>query len=175
MIPIHISNQDVNIKKIEKSELSLVLEGINENKENYHNLGREDLFDLIEIEQRFLESLMNPLEIFCGLYINDILIGIIKGRIENKIENELYILSFILFQKYRNKGYGSKIIMQFEDFFINELSISKIYVLLVEDNKKGYNFWVKNNYNYSRRMESTWINNKTHIIIMEKFISNTLL
>jgi hypothetical protein len=174
MIPVSILIDDIIVKNIEANELEAVLVCINESEDNYMALGREDQMDFVEIQQRYLESLMNSLEFFCGVYLKNKLIGIIKGRIENKIEKELWILSYLFLKEYREKGIGKKVLLGFEEHFLFNYSINKFCILIMENNNEGQKFWTNNGYIISRITKATNLNCVSEMVILEKKIGKKL-
>lgn len=170
VIPVKISFNDINIKNIELTELNIVLTCINESENNYGALGRNNPMTYNEIEQRYIESLMNSLEYFCGIYLDNTLIGIIKGRIENKNEKELWILSYLFFKKYRSSGNGTKILKCFEEHFYYNYSIKKFCILIMENNEQGQKFWTKNEYKIARITKAANLNKISEMMILEKII-----
>ena len=168
MIPVNIKKDNLLIRNIEAHDLKLVLDCINEAEENFKTLGRDILLDYYELEQRYLESLMNSLEYFCGIFIEEKLIGIIKGRIENRVEEELWILSYLLLHEYRNKGIGTKVLKAIEEYFHLNYSIDKYCILILDSNKKGLKFWMDNHYLISRKTNSLGLDNGSKMIILDK-------
>jgi GNAT superfamily N-acetyltransferase len=170
MIPVSILIDDIEIRNIEADELSAVLGCVNESEDNFMALGRDYQMDYAEIEQRYLESLMNSLEFFCGIYLKNKQIGIIKGRIENKNETELWILSYLFLKGYRGKGIGKKVLQSFEEHFQFNYSINKFCILIMENNSQGLRFWTNNNYIVSRITKATNLNSISKMVILEKKI-----
>lgn len=168
MIPINICNNDIIIKNIEANELKQVLECVNESADNYKALGRDKPMTCDEIEQRYLESLMNSLEFFCGIYLNNKIIGIIKGRIENKNDRELWLLSYLFLEKYRKMGNGTKVLKIFEEYFLDNYSINKFCILIMENNENAQSFWAKNGYLLTRVTKLAEKNNFSEMVILEK-------
>jgi ribosomal protein S18 acetylase RimI-like enzyme len=173
MIPINIMRNNIRIKNIEADELGLVLLCINETPDNYMALGRDVMMSIDEIEQRYLESLINSLEFFCGIYKDSGLIGIIKGRIENRNEKELWILSYIFLKEYRTKGYGTKVLGFVEEYFKQDYSMNKFCVLIMENNETGLKFWSKNRYYITRITKANNIKNNSDMVILQKKIENS--
>lgn len=170
MIPVNITINDIVVKSIEADELKTVLILVNESEDNQLALGRENPMNYYEIEQRYLETLMNSLEFFCGIYLNNKLIGIIKGRIENKTEKELWILSYLFIKEYRNKGMGSEILKLFEEHFQFKYYINKFCILIMENNEQGQKFWERNAYSITRITKAINFNNVSEMVILEKKI-----
>jgi hypothetical protein len=170
MIPVRISINNISINNISPEEFNTVLSCINESDDNYRVLGRNDPMTYDEIEQRYIESLMNSLEFFCGIYMKNNLIGIIKGRIESKCEKELWILSYLFFNQYRNQGNGSEILSYFENYFFDNYNINKFCVLIIENNDLGKKFWNKNGYKVARITKANKFNTISEMMILEKII-----
>jgi hypothetical protein len=68
LLPIKITIEDMTIKNIEYKDIMDVYKCVNQSEESLKSLGRDDMFSLKEIEQRYLETLVNSLEFFCGIY-----------------------------------------------------------------------------------------------------------
>jgi GNAT superfamily N-acetyltransferase len=150
VIPVKIHIDDnIIIRNIESDELNEVLKCVNESEENFGALGRTSIFTYEDIEQRYLETLISSLEFFCGIFICDKLVGIIKGRIENKNVSEMWILSFLISNEYRSKGIGSQMLKSFENYFLQNYSTEKFCILALESSK-SHRFWTANNYKFSR-------------------------
>jgi hypothetical protein len=174
VIPVYISMGDIIVKNIEANELEAVLTCVNESEDNYMALGRDIQMDYTEIEERYLESLMNSLEIFCGVYLNNKQIGIIKGRIENKSEKELWILSYLFLKEHREKGIGKKVLHAFEEHFLFNYSINKFCILIMENNSEGQKFWANSGYQISRITKAIGFNSLSEMVILEKRIGKKL-
>lgn len=157
LIPVNIVKGNYIIRNIESSELDKVLLCINENEENYLSLGMKKQLTIDDLRQRYLETLTNSLEYFCGIFYEDMIIGIIKGRIENKDLKELWIMSYLIIRKFRGKGIGADIIKYFEDYFSYYYSVDKYCVLVIEDDISDHNFWTNNKYKLTRITTGTEI------------------
>ncbi|SKA94453.1 Acetyltransferase (GNAT) domain-containing protein [Caloramator quimbayensis] len=164
MIPIKIIKNDYVIRNIKLEELNEALNCINRSEESYKTLGRDNYLTFDDIMQRYLETLTNSLEFFCGVYIEEKLIGIIKGRIENNIQKELWLMSIIVLEKYRMKGFGTSIIKDIEEFFIKNYSVKVFCALVVDDNISGKYFWNKNDYKMVRTIKGMISNDKNMTI-----------
>lgn len=167
LIPVNISFEDYEINNIKFNELNDVLSCINQNYDNIKALGRSAPLDIEDIKQRYIETLINSMEFFCGIYYKKVLIGILKGRIEVKNLNELWLLSLILNKEYRQNGLGSKILKHVEEYFESSYSIEKLCAVIIEGNNDGQRFWKKNDYILNRITRGNNIN-EPGIVIMEK-------
>ena len=167
LIPVNIVKGKYIIRNIESTELNEVLCCINESEGNYLSLGMKKQLTIDDLRQRYLETLTNSLEYFCGIFYNDKIIGIIKGRIENKVLKELWVMSYLIIKEFRGKGIGTSIIKYFEEYFRYYYSIDKYCALVIENDKKGHNFWAKNQYQLTRITSGTGIDDIS-MIIFEK-------
>lgn len=167
MIPVNISFENYEIKNIKFDELYDVLYCINQSNDNMKALGRSSPLSIEDIKQRYIETLTNSMEFFCGIFCDHILIGIIKGRIEVKSLNELWLLSLILIEEHRKKGLGSKILKYVEEYFESSYSVEKLCAVIMEDNEYGQRFWKKNDYILNRITRGN-NSNVPGIVIMEK-------
>jgi GNAT superfamily N-acetyltransferase len=168
LIPVKINVDDIVIKNIESHELKDVLKCINQSSDNFKLLGRDTAFTCEDLRQRYLETLISSLEFFCGIYINNQVIGIIKGRIENKSSSELWILSMLLLEEYRGNGIGTRALKAFENYFHQNFSIEKYCVLIMEGNIRGQRFWNRNSYKLARITKSVIGFSEKDMIILEK-------
>lgn len=168
MIPINIDCGGIVVRNIEMNELDLVLDCVNESSDNLQALGRKSEISIEDLKQRYIETLINSMEFFCGIYQNNVMIGIIKGRIENKNPKELCILSFVLLKKYRRKGMGSRVIGCFEKYFESNYSIKNFCAMVMKDNLVAQRFWVKNHYKLTRITQGVTLKEEMGISIFEK-------
>lgn len=167
MIPVNISFENYKIRNIKFSELEEVVECINQNEDNIKALGRTEAFSIEDIKQRYIETLVNSMEFFCGIYYCDRLIGILKGRIEIKTAKELWILSLLLLEEYRKNGLGTKILYYFQKHFEERYAIDKIWAVMIEGNEWGQRFWFNNNFTINRITRSSK-EKEPGIVVMEK-------
>ena len=132
LIPINIVIGNIIIKDINYEELSQIHILLNESNETSDILGKEDNFELDEIKERFLESLSSVSDFFLGIYLNENIIGIIKGRFENRSCTEVWFLTYMLSKDYRGRGVGSKILNNLENWFKDYYCFCKFCVLSFE-------------------------------------------
>lgn len=168
MMPINILVDDIVIRNLENNELFDAYKCIDQNEENFRILGRTSKFSFDDIKQRYLETLINSLEFFCGVFYKDNIIGIIKGRMEVESQKELCLLSFILLEEFRGNGIGSKILLTFEDYFYINFSVNKFCAMIMYNNNKINKFWIKNGYEIKRVTKSTGSDFSIGMMILEK-------
>lgn len=168
LIPIYLQLDNYIIKNIDSNDIMKVVNCVNQDMESYVSLGRGSEFSIEDIKQRYIETLASTMDFFCGIYSSNELIGILKGRIENKSSTELWILSYILLKEYRNNKIGSYILNRLEDYFIYSYSVKNIYVLAIETNQKGQNFWINNKYIKKRIIKNILDNGNTDMLVYGK-------
>lgn len=164
MIPVKIADGEITITNIDHGSLHSVMECVNESFESRLAMGRESEFSYSDVEERYMETLLSPLEFFYGIYIEEKFAGIIKGRLENKNRVELWILSFILMEKYRNKGIGTRVIECLEHYFSKSFNVGDYYVIVTQANKPGRDFWVSRGYSVARIAKDIYENQQGTII-----------
>lgn len=143
MFDVDFYIDDIFVSSIEKEDVILVQHWINNqyiNSENEKPLVFKDFYE------RFLEYYVSENEFFLKIEMNDKLIGVIKGRMEFKNINEVWLWYYLLDKDYRNKGIGSIIIKAMIKYFNVELGIFDFYAGICERDIDIFNFWKKNNF-----------------------------
>ena len=171
-MPVNIINGDIAIRNIEKEDLSNVLRCVNQSDESVVAMGRASIFSIEEIHQRYLETLINSMEFFCCIEYKEIGIGILKGRLESKNQNELCLTSLILLEEYRGLGLGTKILESVEEYFSSKFFVKKFYALIMENNNRAQQFWINNNYKIVRVTMGVEEIGSPGMIILNKYISS---
>lgn len=169
-MPVNIIHGDINIRNIDKEDISEVLKCVNQSNESFTSMGRNSSFTREEIHQRYLETLINSMEFFCCIEYKGNTIGILKGRLESKNPNELCIMSLILLEEYRGFGLGSKILKCVEEYFSINFSVNKFYSLIIENNIRAIQFWINNNYKIARVTMGLEEIGSPGMIILDKYI-----
>jgi RimJ/RimL family protein N-acetyltransferase len=146
MFDIHINIDDISISSIEKEDIISIQKWI-----NFQNCNLKDkMLGLREFYERFLEYYVSEVEFFLKINKQDTLIGVLKGRIEFKNPNEVWLWYFLLDNNYRGKGIGSNIIKSVQNYFSNELGIYDFYTGVCEQDIRVLKFWSKNGYKLIR-------------------------
>lgn len=168
MIPVQIVNGDLKIKNINVADLKSVLECVNQSEDSLKALGRKEEFQIEDIKERYFETLVNSLEYFLGIYKNEKLVGIIKGRLENINEPELWVLSFIIIKEYREAGMGTQVIKYIENYFMTKYSVKQINAIVMYENKRAQKFWKNNGYKLTRAADFSNEGSDGKMLIFEK-------
>ena len=101
MLDVKIEYKDIKISNVQEKDLVTIQKLMN--KKDF----LEGETNLEELRERFLESYISQCEFFLKIEKSSILIGILKGRIEFKNENELWIWYFYLSEVYKNTNLGT--------------------------------------------------------------------
>ena len=167
MIPVKIEQDNITISNIEHCNIDSIIKCVNETGESFQAMGREKQFTYKDVEERYMETLLSSLEFFCGIYVEGEFAGIIKGRLENKSRVELWVLSFILMERYRNQGIGARVVECLEKYFSTGCDVRDFYVIVTQENKKGRDFWTSRGYSVARIARNIY-ENQWGTIIYEK-------
>lgn len=174
MIPVEIDFENYKIRCIEKDDIENILNCINELNKTSCETGVSDLFTYKDIEDRYIETLLNSLDYFCVIKYGDNFIGLIKGYIENKRNiNSIWISSLVIFKQYDSEELRSKIINKIENYFMNNFSVNKFYMLKEAKVNEANNY--KKYFGYSlRRVVDNNKNNSIIMLILEKNRDKTI-
>lgn len=151
MFDISFGFDDINITSLESIDLSYAQKWLNQQSNFYINSGKP--IDSKEFHERFLEYYVSEGEFFLKIKKSDELIGLLKGRIEFKNNNEVWIWYFIIDSKYRGKEIGSKILNGLCSYFKKNYGVYDFYTGIVDDDKKALQFWNKNKFTLFRISE----------------------
>lgn len=92
--------------------------------------------------RRYLEYFFSKEECFIKVTdVNDKIIAIFKGRIEEEKKSELFIWLFVISKKIRNEGIGTEIIDIIIKYFKDNYSVKNVEAGVVGNNMEGISFW----------------------------------
>jgi hypothetical protein len=140
MLNINFTFDNISINSIKKNDMQRVESWLSE-KNDINN----KIFNLKEFNDRFLEYYISESEFFLKAEVNDRIIGIIKGRIEFKNENQIWFWYFNV----EDKSLSSLILKQIIEFFKKEFSIDDFYSI-VDEKSQLMKFYKDNNFILSR-------------------------
>lgn len=144
MFYIDLEFEDIRICSVEKEDLSGIYAWITH---------EEDSLEESQFYERFLEYYLSECEFFLKINKNNNLIGVIKGKVEFKNPNEVWIRYFSLDSKERNRGLGSKILRNIIKYFFMDCSIWNFYAEIKEVNSESLIFWKKNGFHPGKPFE----------------------
>ncbi|MFU0825176.1 GNAT family N-acetyltransferase [Clostridium sp.] len=154
MFHINLEFDDIKISSIEKEDLLGV----------YGWLQYEDNFiEYDDFYERFLEYYLNECEFFLKVYKDKDLIGIIKGKVEFKNPNEVWLVYFLIGSKARSKGLGSQILNYIINYFSKDCGIVRFYAKIQKTNFKTLGFWKENQFNPIKLLQG--VDDKSIILV----------
>ncbi|MEF9934603.1 MAG: GNAT family N-acetyltransferase [Clostridium sp.] len=165
---MNIKLGDIVVKDIIYEDLPKIHSLLNESDDTKSLLGKKESLQFDEVKERFLESLSSVSDFFLGIYKENNIIGIIKGRFENKSNTELWILTYLLGESYREKGIGTDTLKEVEKWFDENYSVHRFCVFAYEDRNRAINFWNKNGYQFLRKTKIKHPINSGAVVILEK-------
>lgn len=136
MLEVQIEFDDIKICNIEEEDLFKIQKWMEKD-----NVFLDEERDIVELKERFLESYVSDCEFFSKIERNNELIGILKGRLEFKNPNELWIWFFYLDEIYKSTDLGSIIIEELTNYFSEEYGIDMFFTRIIKDNGDNITFW----------------------------------
>lgn len=143
MLIINFRFNDIKIESIEKEDMIKVGNYISK-KDDF----RENNFDFQEFNDRFLEYYISESEFFLKVEKDEKIIGVIKGRVEFKKENEIWFWYFNI-DEMEDKYLFSSILKRTIEFFKKEVAINNFYAVL-EEKSPNIRTFMSNNFKLSR-------------------------
>lgn len=171
MFDVNFNYNDICITSVELEDIRLINDFINSQNSISLKSG-EMLINYDELYQRFLEYYVGECEFFIKISNNDDIIGIMKGRIEFKNQNEVWILNFLIGDAMRNRGYGSSILYNVIQYFNRIYGIKEFFSCITEKDKKSLKFWENNGYKMVRIVNDfyNFENRKNNMFLMKRSI-----
>lgn len=148
MFDINIKIDDISISSIEKEDIIYIQKWIN--NQQALNINIENPLGLKELYQRFLEYYVSESEFFLKLNRGENLIGVLKGRLEFKNNNEVWFWYYLIDHEFRGKGIGSNIVKEVMNYFSNNFGIYNFYTGVPAKDDDIKRFWLNNNFNLIR-------------------------
>jgi len=152
MFDINFSVDDINVCSMESSDVVSAMEWLEAEKrkgnlyDEYLNIG--------ELKERFLESYLSEGEFFLKIIKEKKFVGIIKGRIEFKNYNEVWIGYYIIDRQLNIESLDSVILGNLTNYFDKEFGIDSFATMVPEDNLVAKAFWSRNGFSLVRVSEN---------------------
>jgi RimJ/RimL family protein N-acetyltransferase len=148
MFDIDIQFEDISITSIKSGDIMSVQKWLN--LQQFYCNRSEEPVGFEEFYERFLEYYISEGEFFLKINKSDELIGLLKGRLEFKNPNEVWLGFFIVGHDHRGKGLGSEIIRKVSDYFFSSFGIDIFYTGVADNDVRLAKFWKKNNFELLR-------------------------
>ena len=180
MLTINLQTEDLVFRDISKENLKDVLELFNQNENNMYATGIDRKMSIIDMNEKYLEVLVNSHEFFVGIFLNSDeyvdssqLVGVLKGRVDYENCDEAWISSMLIDAKFQHKGIGKNATNEFIRFLNRSYDIKRIFIGILSGNEIGKKFWQRMGFSYIRTIEQyIKLNNHTEdFIIMRKNVS----
>jgi len=104
----------------------------------------------VDFYDRYLEYYVSEGEYFLKVLCGSELIGIIKGRIEFKNPNEVWIMCYLIEYKLQHDKMSSTIINEFLKHLYGSYGICNFYTFVPTNNQDMLKLWKKNNFEIIR-------------------------
>lgn len=148
MFNIDIKFDNINIMSIEKKDIFEIDDWIN--NQQIYNIEAEKNYGIKEFYERYLEYYMSEGEYFLKVLCGDKLIGVIKGRIEFKNPNEVWIMCYLIEFSLYDEKISNSIINEFLKHLYKNYGIRNFYTFVSVNNYKMLKFWKDNSFEISR-------------------------
>ncbi|MBZ9688252.1 GNAT family N-acetyltransferase [Clostridium estertheticum] len=148
MFNIDIVFDDVSIMSVEKEDITKIENWVNSQQE--FNKDAVQDYGIKEFYQRYLEYYVSEGEYFLKVMRGGELIGIIKGRIEFKNPNEVWIMCYLIEFNLYDLDISTTIINEFLKHLYENYGIRNFYTFVSADNNGMLKIWKNNNFEISR-------------------------
>lgn len=154
MLTLNNKSDNLVFKDITKEDLRNVLDLYNQNESNIYATGIDRRMSIEDINEKYLEVLVNSHEFFTGIFLeqNSVthLVGVIKGRIDYENSDEAWISSILIDNRHQRMGIGTKAAMALIEMLNKSYDVKRFYIGVIADNDIGKLFWQKLDFNYYR-------------------------
>jgi hypothetical protein len=147
MFNIDIKFDGISINSVEKDDIFKIENWIND--QQVFNIDAQKNYGIKEFYERYLEYYVSEGEYFLKVQCGSKLIGIIKGRIEFKNPNEVWIMCYLIeYSLYDD--ISTTIINGFLKHLYENYGIRNFYTFVSASNHEILKFWKSNNFEISR-------------------------
>lgn len=136
MLELEINFNDISVSNIEKKDLAQIQAWMETEKQFVYGEN-----SLEELHERYLESYISECEFFLKINKKEELIGILKGRLEFKNPNEVWLWFFYLNNECRKADLGMKIVQELINYFLDEYGIDIYFTRIIKDDQENIEFW----------------------------------
>jgi RimJ/RimL family protein N-acetyltransferase len=174
MLTLNIQIDGLVFKDITKEDLVAVLELYNQNEQNIYATGIDRRMSLEDINEKYLEVLVSSHEFFTGIFTSEDghlqMVGVVKGRIDYENNDEAWISSILIDNRYQRLGIGTKAVYALMLMLDRSYDVKRFYAGIISGNEVGKCFWQKLGFKHLRTIEQyiKLKNMAADFIIMEK-------
>lgn len=157
MLTLKQKLDDLIFRDITKEDLQDVLDLYNQNETNIYATGIDRRMSLEDINEKYLEVLVNSHEFFTGIFLESAsgqkLVGVIKGRIDYENNDEAWISSLLIDNRHQRIGIGTRTVQVIIDMLNNSYDVNRFFIGIIGGNEIGRLFWHKLQFSYFRTIE----------------------
>lgn len=157
MLTLNIQVDNLIFKDITKEDLGDVLDLYNQNEQSIYATGIDRMMSLEDINEKYLEVLVNSHEFFTGIFLREDaalrMVGVVKGRIDYENSEEAWISSILIDNGYQRLGIGTKAVVALTDMMNKSYDVKRFYIGIISGNDIGKQFWQKLGFSYFRTIE----------------------
>ena len=157
MLTLNNKLDNLIFRDITKEDLKAVLNLYNQNDKNIYATGIDRRMSLRDINEKYLEVLVNSHEFFTGIFLEEEdalqLVGVIKGRIDYENSEEAWISSILVDNRYQRLGIGTKAAEALINMLNKSYDVKRFYIGIIAGNSVGRCFWQKLDFSYFRTIE----------------------
>ncbi|WP_373898951.1 GNAT family N-acetyltransferase [Haloimpatiens sp. FM7315] len=170
MFDLRLEFNEVILSSVLKDDLAEVYKWIIK----YDNCSEKSCqLNFNEFCNRFLEYYLGEGEVFLKISKGKDIIGILKGRLEFKKNNQLWIRYFRTQSKDIVKGVWDEVIREILNRLANEMGINEFYAIVSSEEKEYLEFWRRNGFKLKRLFDSfDETKNDVKIFIFGKVLAN---
>ena len=156
MFSLNIGGEKIFFSDIKLEHLPLILKWYNKVDDFKFATGIDHPISLEQLTKKYAEVAICSNEFFVGINTRDenVMVGILKGRLEYKSKHIVWISSIVIDPDYQNRGLGSAAI----ELLLNHLkaycSVKTAYLAVIEENVHGRAFWLKHGFQEMRKIEN---------------------
>ncbi|MCY6485067.1 GNAT family N-acetyltransferase [Clostridium aestuarii] len=145
MFDIRLNFKNVEISSVEKEDLDSVykwfINGLNCNFDKKQKpLTQKQFYEM------FLAYYLSECEFFLKVERKKETIGIVKGAIEFKNPNQVWLKWFFINEQFRNEGVGTEILKKIINYFYRECRINDFYIKVPKCYINILQFFKKNDF-----------------------------
>lgn len=148
MFNIDIVSHDISIMNVEKEDMLKIQKWIN--NQRVLNVYAKKNYGIKDFYERYLEYYVSEGEYFVKVLSESELIGIIKGRIEFKNPNEVWIMCYLIEIKLYSTDLATLIINKFLTHLYENYGMRNFYTFVSVNNLEMLELWKNNDFKISR-------------------------
>lgn len=172
MYSLNIASEKVFFKDIKPADLPLILNWYNNIEYFMYATGVSSPITLEILTRKYAEVAICSSEFFVGIFqkTGGRMVGILKGSLQYKNRDAVWISSIVIETTQQKKGYGTAAIELLLAHLKGTGKVREAYLAVIEDNVQGRNFWLKQSFRVLRRMESPFVlqDKKRSAVIMHR-------